>query len=234
MSPDRTAQAVGASALAERFGVSRRTVYNWRDAGMPSDNGKFDPYACEQWVRQNPDIRGRGGKREGAGRPPRAPSGGNGREAGSLEDRFAAAEAVERAEQRDGPPPEGAHVGELLKFTSDELAAIAAVGLRGGLGKPQLDILERLLGLAERKIKLDQAAGQLVAAADVEIDIGRAMQRIRRAIEAVGPKLKTELKRLGVEHEVGAVIDREIAGLLRNIGGEAQGTGHKAQVDRLG
>lgn len=48
--------------LAELFGVSRRTVYNWINAGMPvlkPSPGvvRFDVAACTDWMRVNaPDA----------------------------------------------------------------------------------------------------------------------------------------------------------------------------------
>ena len=43
-------KVLGLKEIAQAFGVSRQTIFNWLDAGMPrTESGKFDLPVCIKW-----------------------------------------------------------------------------------------------------------------------------------------------------------------------------------------
>jgi len=77
--------------VAERFGKSVRTIYRWRDRGMPMmENGRFDVAAIEVWLQQKkgmipPGVNGGGGAGSGKGKHEGTGEGDGGAQSGGVD-----------------------------------------------------------------------------------------------------------------------------------------------------
>lgn len=180
-----------AAELARRHGVTAQTVRDWVRSGLPGRRrGKvftFEQKIADAWVRANYDAdRRNGGKREGAGRKPKART------------------ATKTTKTSKTP----AALPEPIPTTPAELERLAAAGqlTTAGLNRAAEAIRLRRLMRDE-----DLEAGRLIDAKDAEHAWTQGLQAMRAQLEQMAARTAAKL---GEVMTLPAALVPQVRGLL--------------------
>ena len=247
------AQPVGLTTreLAEKLGRTAQSVRNWVDEGMPyleegqrSGNPyRFDEQACRKWLAANKAGFGRGGTREGAGRPKKK------RKAKATAWRAGDGPLIDEAERRQRvnervaelagtaaaeaalDPDVLALESDRCKLTPDDLVLLAYLEPSvSGMTKGALERLEKLEGFYKRRMERLKAQGELVPAREVRQAAQAMLAELRTTLEAGArgwaERIAGELGLDGEAHQrverlLVAKVREAVEGVHREVGAEA-------------
>lgn len=201
---DTQPQGVTTRELAKKLGRTAQSVLNWKDEGMPCLSVgrpgvpcRFDEEACRKWLAANKAGFGRGGTRDGAGRPRKkrkaratAWRAGDGPLIDEAERKARVSERV--AELAGTAAAEAALDPDVLalesdrcKLTPDDLVLLAYLEPSvSGMTKTALERLEKLEGFYKRRTERLKAQGELVPAREVRAAAQAMLAEIRTGLEA--------------------------------------------------
>lgn len=234
-------QIVRTAELAAILGVTSQTVLNYKDRGMPGrldpdgPAGKraflFDVEKCRRWVLNNRPRNGVGGRRPGAGaKPGWKTARGNGKlPPGVLPggDSAASPLALAAAAVAEEPanPEMDAALGRLMEGAASGADMRLLSGLAGNrpLSRADTEHIEQLSTTNERNRKAAEARGSLVPAADVALEWGETLKRVRSRLETLASRVTEKVMAAGMiagdrEPFVRAAIGLEAGALISELG----------------
>ena len=197
-----------AGELRERLKLAKppttQTIRNWAKAGMrpltpgkPGVSARFDPDACERWVRENRSGLGRGGERERAGRPSDRKKGRKSRWRDEPSPLLEGAEKRQRANERIAELAQASSAEALAdpevialerqacKLAHADLVLLAHLTPEvSGLSGAAIQRLEKLETIQSRQVEREKAMGRLLVAGDVRATYERLFGELRQAIDA--------------------------------------------------
>lgn len=208
-------------ALANSLGVTKQTVRNWRERGMPATDSPggytYDPGACERWAKENAKYKRHGGRRQRAGRKKQTPP-------APLAAEFDAALLADEIAKRDSPPSGAMRIDDLLYLTPDELRTLVQRSDISNLSAAQADLLKGLLDTRRADLRLREIEGSFVPAGEIALTWTKRLAALRRSMESLAadltPLVLAASNEPFPEHAIRAAITRAVSAAIESLGSE--------------
>jgi len=214
--------------IAVGLGVSRQTVRNWCQAGMPhtlvTEAGihfgerRFDLDLCRAWVTDNRKECIKGGKREGAGRPRRVAL----VEAATAKmafDRHAGLSEEEKHKALEAEAEKDREDKQMGEYTA--MMEGGAAGLSRAMAKMPKHQAERLIRVLEAhsaKLELDKERGSLLDKGECETAWAEALAWLKSGLESLPQRLALKLAPLlGLEEERAGLVRAEAGRIVSEL-----------------
>ena len=201
---------LSAVQLAKRFGITKVAIGNYVKRGMPvvegSDPRRFDLVACDAWLAANRDHEGqfansspgKGGKREGSGRPK-----GSGKTGGVIESETGAAHSVK------------------IAVTTEDLLNL----VRAGITPSEISASASALKLLKEVTEYEKESGLLVNAEEAADALRTWCVDIRERMLQVAPRVAAKAGELGLSQadavRLRTVVEEVVGNVLATLREEA-------------